>query len=282
VAYGVYGEILSQTGTIATPFLFNGRWGVQTDGNGLYHHRARYYHPQLRRFLNQDTVLGDISDSASMNRFAYANGNPVSMVDPFGLMAVDMAANILLNADAWKEGIAAWKESDRYLPMDRVLMRALVVAGLTTVTLDAILNLVSGGSKAAVSGTVKTVTHADDFIKAIKAAENGLAAGTDSISAMRRLSYKPADYHGAVGNAVKSRGPANGQEVLDISSTFSKNSPGRIGVDSANGEIVVFSRESAGVYHGHVRTWGQLTQSMKNTLIETGDYTRRGAWVKPR
>jgi RHS repeat-associated protein len=89
VAYGVYGEILSQTGTIATPFLFNGRWGVQTDSNGLYHHRARYYHPQLRRFLNQDTVLGGIGDSGSMNRFAYTNGNPVSLIDPFGLMAQD-------------------------------------------------------------------------------------------------------------------------------------------------------------------------------------------------
>ncbi len=92
-SYGVYGELLSRTGTTDTPFLFNGKWGVQTDGNGLNHHRARYYHPTLRRFLNQDTVLGSISDSASMNRFAYANGNPVSLIDPFGLMAGDAPNN---------------------------------------------------------------------------------------------------------------------------------------------------------------------------------------------
>jgi RHS repeat-associated protein len=84
-SYGVYGELLSRTGTTNTPFLFNGRWGVQTDGNGLYYHRARYYHPQLRRFLNQDTVLGSITTSASLNRFAYGNGNPVTAIDPFGL-----------------------------------------------------------------------------------------------------------------------------------------------------------------------------------------------------
>lgn len=88
-AYGVYGEIVSSSGTLGTPFLFNGRWGVQTDANGLYYHRARYYHPAIRRFLNQDVMLGSITNSASMNRFAYANGNPVSLIDPFGLMAQD-------------------------------------------------------------------------------------------------------------------------------------------------------------------------------------------------
>ena len=37
-----------------TPFLFHGRTGVMSDGNGLYHMRNRYYHPELRRFLNPD------------------------------------------------------------------------------------------------------------------------------------------------------------------------------------------------------------------------------------
>ncbi len=99
VAYGVFGEMVSSSGTLATPFLFNGRWGVQTDANGLYYHRARYYHPGLRRFLNQDVMLGSITNGASMNRFAYANGNPVSMIDPFGLMAKD--------PDAWGIGYYA-------------------------------------------------------------------------------------------------------------------------------------------------------------------------------
>ncbi|MBI2517335.1 MAG: RHS repeat protein [Opitutae bacterium] len=84
-SYGVYGELLSRTGTTNTPFRFNGRWGVQTDANGLYYHRARYYHPQLRRFLNQDILLGDIDDSASLNQFAYVGNNPISFIDPLGL-----------------------------------------------------------------------------------------------------------------------------------------------------------------------------------------------------
>ena len=47
--------------------------------------RARYYSPELRRFINADIIPGEISDSTSLNRYAYVNGNPVSYVDPFGL-----------------------------------------------------------------------------------------------------------------------------------------------------------------------------------------------------
>lgn len=49
--------------------------------------RARYYSPDMRRFVNADIVAGEISNAVTLNRFAYANGNPVSFVDPFGLTA---------------------------------------------------------------------------------------------------------------------------------------------------------------------------------------------------
>jgi len=68
-------------GTNDTPFLFNGRYGVQTDGNGLLFMRARYYSPYLCRFINPDPS----SFASGLNFYAYANGNPVSYTDPFGL-----------------------------------------------------------------------------------------------------------------------------------------------------------------------------------------------------
>ena len=49
--------------------------------------RARYYSPELRRFINADIVPGEISNAITLNRYAYANGNPVSNIDPFGLSA---------------------------------------------------------------------------------------------------------------------------------------------------------------------------------------------------
>ena len=83
--YGTYGELEGHEGTSAVRYLYNGRDGVQTDSTGLYYMRARYYNPEIKRFINQDVLLGGIEDSTSLNRYSYVNGNPVNYIDPFGL-----------------------------------------------------------------------------------------------------------------------------------------------------------------------------------------------------
>ena len=86
-AYDTYGKLISRTGTSAVIFGYNGRDGVVTDTNGLIYMRARYYSPDMKRFVNADVIAGQISNAITLNRYAYANGNPVSFVDPFGLSA---------------------------------------------------------------------------------------------------------------------------------------------------------------------------------------------------
>ncbi len=66
-------------------YLYNGQYGVETDQNGLYYMRARYYDQDIKRFINRDVVSGDIGNSQSLNRYCYVQGNPVSLTDPFGL-----------------------------------------------------------------------------------------------------------------------------------------------------------------------------------------------------
>lgn len=78
---------IHRTGTSDIIFGYNGRDGVVTDDNGLIYMRARYYSPDMRRFINADIIAGKISNAVTLNRYAYANGNPVSNVDPFGLAA---------------------------------------------------------------------------------------------------------------------------------------------------------------------------------------------------
>ena len=82
--YSPYGVLLSGNAE-KTPFLFNGMYGVMTDSNGLYYMRARFYSPKIRRFVNQDILLGNIDDGQTLNRYAYVTGRPVNFVDPFGL-----------------------------------------------------------------------------------------------------------------------------------------------------------------------------------------------------
>ncbi|MDY6994758.1 MAG: RHS repeat-associated core domain-containing protein, partial [Pseudomonadota bacterium] len=95
-AYGPYGELLSGDATL-TPFLFNGMFGVMSEGNGLFFMRARFYSAQVKRFVNQDVLVGNVVRGQSLNRFAFVAGRPVSFVDPFGLAQeeVDRAADIV-------------------------------------------------------------------------------------------------------------------------------------------------------------------------------------------
>ena len=97
-AYDTYGKLISRTGTSKVIFGYNGRDGVVTDKNELIYMRARYYSPEMKRFINADIIPGKLSNAITLNRFAYANGNPVSFVDPFGLWSLK---------EGW-ENVKAW------------------------------------------------------------------------------------------------------------------------------------------------------------------------------
>ena len=68
--------------------------GVSTDENGLIYMRARYYSPDMRRFINADVVAGDISNAITLNRFAYAG----LALDAF-MINVDVANGIRDNVE---------------------------------------------------------------------------------------------------------------------------------------------------------------------------------------
>jgi RHS repeat-associated protein len=63
--------------------------GRENDGTGLYHYRARYYHPELQRFVSEDSHPGFMGLSQSLNKFSYAMNNSVNYIDPLGLTRKD-------------------------------------------------------------------------------------------------------------------------------------------------------------------------------------------------
>jgi RHS repeat-associated protein len=119
--YSAYGEILSSSGNTDTPFLYNGRDGVMTDTNGLYYMRARYYNPEIRRFVSQDILLGVVIDGQSLNRYAYVQGNPIGFVDPLGLARdggkLGAGNSYLSVADFRLLQISKSKEKDKKAPI---------------------------------------------------------------------------------------------------------------------------------------------------------------------
>jgi RHS repeat-associated protein len=86
--YSAFAQLVNHEGSSDTPFLYNGRDGVMSDASGLYYMRARFYSPSIRRFVNQDVLLGTVVNGQSLNRFAFVNGNPVSFVDPDGQVPI--------------------------------------------------------------------------------------------------------------------------------------------------------------------------------------------------
>jgi RHS repeat-associated protein len=66
------------TGSAFNPYQYTGR---ENDGTGLYYYRARYYSPQLQRFISEDPI----EFNRGTHLYAYAGQNPISNLDPFGL-----------------------------------------------------------------------------------------------------------------------------------------------------------------------------------------------------
>jgi RHS repeat-associated protein len=85
LSYSPYGECTIESGTVNTPLLFNGKWGVLTESSGLLAMQARFYSPIIQRFLNEDPS----GFNGGTNMYAYAGGDPVNLTDPFGLRPVN-------------------------------------------------------------------------------------------------------------------------------------------------------------------------------------------------
>jgi RHS repeat-associated protein len=82
--YDAWGNYFSTSGgsnnTIGyTGQRFDGETGLMPLGNG-----ERYYSPTLGSFIQQDSFTGMASMAQSMNRYAYAHGNPLRFIDRNG------------------------------------------------------------------------------------------------------------------------------------------------------------------------------------------------------
>ncbi|MFI7154751.1 RHS repeat-associated core domain-containing protein [Nonomuraea sp. NPDC050022] len=81
VAYNPFGEVVTRTG--ATHTL--GYQGGYTDpSTGKINMAARWYQPSTGSFVSRDTLAESGDPSVQLNRYTYANDNPLTLTDPDG------------------------------------------------------------------------------------------------------------------------------------------------------------------------------------------------------
>ncbi len=93
-AYGTHlaGTMLTAAPSAMTTLLYAGEWTVPFETGAMQYLRARWYEPRRGSFLRGDPWVGSTSNPLSLNRYAYANTDPIANIDPTGEGALAILA----------------------------------------------------------------------------------------------------------------------------------------------------------------------------------------------
>jgi RHS repeat-associated protein len=86
--YDPFGNVTILGEPSDNPFQYTGR---ENDNTGLYYYRARYYSPELQRFISEDPIG---FNGGSINLYEYVGNNPINYTDPKGLAYISGLGNI--------------------------------------------------------------------------------------------------------------------------------------------------------------------------------------------
>lgn len=80
--YSPYGEVSRSTGDYSTDKRFTGK--IWDETSALSYFGARYYDPEIGRFITPDSTIAHPFDPQDLNRYGYCRNNPVNYTDPTG------------------------------------------------------------------------------------------------------------------------------------------------------------------------------------------------------
>lgn len=99
--------------------------------SGLYYYGARYYNPNIGRFITADTVVPDYDNSQSLNRYSYVLNNPIKYVDPLG-------HEYKVSGALWYDKLSGWAdqvaETAKSYYFDNAAPNAIGIGAATAVT----------------------------------------------------------------------------------------------------------------------------------------------------
>ncbi len=82
VSYYPYGKVNDNDGPFNSRYKFTGK--ELDDSTDLYFYEARYYDPNLGRFIQSDSIVPDPFNPQDLNRYSYVRNNPIIYTDPSG------------------------------------------------------------------------------------------------------------------------------------------------------------------------------------------------------
>ena len=83
-----FGNLLSQSGTMASANKYRFSSKESLPAFGLSYYGYRFYDPFYQRWINQDPI----GEQGGINLYCYTANNPLRYVDPFGLKIRRQAA----------------------------------------------------------------------------------------------------------------------------------------------------------------------------------------------
>ena len=158
-----------------------------------------------------------------------------------------------------------------------------VVGGSALATAGATLPVAAGVSELTVqactgAAVICGVTGVEGIGQNVFTKEKGESDGSTDATQEQKRVFESNPKHGPVQRGDSNPAPKNPQEILNNSVEISKNTSRRVGVDKKNDEFNIFDETQPGkaIFHGHTRTWGELTEAMKSALIKSGLVNHKG------
>ena len=82
IRYSAFGEVRYSSGTTPTDYQYTNQ--LNQPDIGLYYYVARFYDPQIARFIQADSVVPNPRVLSNWDKYAYGFYNPMNYNDPTG------------------------------------------------------------------------------------------------------------------------------------------------------------------------------------------------------
>jgi len=169
---------------------------IKDDETDLYYYNARYYDADMGRFIQADTVISDMANPQSYNRYSYCVNDPLVYNDPSGHGIWTGAADAMLNTETIASSYQLMMMRDTIA--NKLWEVPTASIGIVAGAADAAFNVLSLGGKGIVEGGAKELikTGVEELGKegaekaATQVAKDVVKGGAKKTSKIDRVAFK--------------------------------------------------------------------------------------------